>query len=222
MLLSKLDFASYLSYCSSKENSENIDKIKQSKDFMISLKREGMIKTSNGSIKVFSEFVAEKIKNNLIELSFKDFFGDDVALVPIPKSSLMQKDSLWVPDKIAKALASQGLGIYYPCLERSVAIFKSSYSKPENRPKPIDHFESINIKSLIAQPSQFVLVDDVVTRGSTMLGCASVLKERFPKATIRGFAVMRTISASGEFVSINSPVTGEITLLSNNETLRSP
>lgn len=65
------------------------------------------------------------------------------------------------------------------------------------------------------------MIDDVVTRGATLLGVANKLADMFPNAHIRGFAAMRTITNSKEFVSINAPCVGTITLR-GNESFRVP
>jgi predicted amidophosphoribosyltransferase len=186
---------------------------------MINLKNENSF---GDPPKFFSEFISQKIKKNLNNLPFKDIFiNQDVDLVPIPKSSLMTKDSLWVPNKIAIALSNQGMGTYFPCLQRIKAVPKSSCVNSKQRPKPIEHFNSVKIKELINQPKCIVLIDDIITRGSTLIECANVLKERYPKIPIYGFAIMRTISNPEEFKSIVDPCRGEINI-NLNEAYRTP
>ncbi|OVE74902.1 hypothetical protein BVX95_00855 [archaeon D22] len=186
---------------------------------MIHLKNEYSVGNSS---KFMSEYVSEKIKHNLDILPFKNFFGENVDLVPVPKSSLMKKGSLWVPEKIAKALSNQGLGNFYPCLERVQSVSKSSYSKSSERPKAIDHFNTIKFVPQIHQPNEIILVDDVITRGSTIMGCANVLRKQFPNISIKGFAVLRTISNPDDFNVIGESCVGNITLRTNGETQRTP
>ena len=155
MLVSELEFGSFLAYCSDK--STQSEKIKESKNVMLNLKKE---QSTGNPPRIMSQVIAERIKQNLTQLPFKDFFGKNVALVPVPRSSLMKTDSLWVSDKIAKALANQGFGAYFPCLERIKAVTKSAYAKPDERPKAQDHFNSIKIKSLVYQPIEILLIDD--------------------------------------------------------------
>jgi predicted amidophosphoribosyltransferase len=151
----------------------------------------------------------------------KKFFGEETTLVPIPKSSLTNNHSLWVPEKIAKALEKQGLGYYYPCLQRHNAVPKSAYSKSEDRPKAIDHYNTIKFIPQIKQPKKIILIEDVITRGATMIGCASIIKQKFPSINIKGFAALRTISKPEDFKDINEPCIGKITL-KNNTTIRIP
>jgi len=68
---------------------------------------------------------------------------------------------------------------------------------------------------------RIVLVDDVITRGATMLGAASRLAEVYPEAEIRCFAMIRTMSRSETFVRILDPCLGHIRL-SGDQTFREP
>lgn len=218
MLISELEFGSLWTYCPRTEGDVNEEEIKKSKNLAISLKTESKLAQKE----VFmSEFVSQKMQQELDNLPFAGFFTEDTALIPIPKSSLMKADSLWVPDKIARALANKRLGIHLPCLQRIKAVTKSANSTAENRPKAIEHYNSIKIKPPIQQPKNIVLIDDVITRGATMLACASVLREYYPNASIKGFAVIRTISRPEEFKAIKDPCIGKI-YLTNEETIRRP
>ena len=215
MLLSKLEFGSYLTY-SPRGNS---DIAKRSKNIKIYLKSEGNIGTPP---KFMSEFVADRIKESIDQMPFKHFFNENVSLVPVPKSSLMQPNTLWVSEKIAKALSKQAFGSFYPCLKRIRPVQKSAYAVPSNRrPKAIDHYGSIKCQQLVHRPKEIVLIDDIITRGSTLLGCASKLKEIFPDVPIRAFAVIRTISDPNNFKKIEDPCVGTITR-SGNDTFREP
>lgn len=214
MLLSEIEFGSYLTYCPR----GNDDEIRKSKDVMLYIKNESSI---GQPPKFMSRYVVEMIKEKINNLPFNNFFGDNVSLVPVPKSSLVQKDTLWVPDKIARSLVNQKLGIYCPCLERIKKIPKAAFSKSIDRPRAIDHYNSIKVKSILPRPQQIILIDDVVTRGATLIGCASKLNEIYPNIPIKGFAILRTISKPEDFVSIKQPCIGKITL-DNGFTHREP
>jgi hypothetical protein len=64
------------------------------------------------------------------------------------------------------------------------------------------------------------LVDDVVTRGASFIGMYARLREAYPNAPIRCFALIRTIS-TGEIDAILDPVHGEIRY-ENNRLSRVP
>ena len=68
----------------------------------------------------------------------------------------------------------------------------------------------------------FLLIDDVVTRGATLLAAAARLKATSPSARVRAFAVMRTVSNPEEFSALFSPVAGKIHLADSGECFRRP
>ena len=55
------------------------------------------------------------------------------------------------------------------------------------------------------------LVDDVITKGATMLAAASRLAEIYPRATIVGFALVRTLGFVDDIDRIVEPAVGTIT-----------
>lgn len=215
MLLSKLEFGSYLTY-SPRGQSETAVRSRYWKDC---LKNE---KSVESPPKFMSQLVAERMKESINQMPFNHFFSQNVSLVPIPKSSLMQPNTLWASEKIAYALSKQAFGNFYPCLKRIKPVQKAAYAVPSNkRPKAIDHYNSVECQQLVHRPKEIVLIDDIITRGSTLLGCASRVKEIFPEVPIRAFAVIRTISIHDNFTKIEDPCVGKITL-SNNDTFREP
>lgn len=61
--------------------------------------------------------------------------------------------------------------------------------------------------------TEIVVVDDIVTRGSTFLGAAARVSEVYPRAVIRAFAVARTARLTDE---IEDPCVGAITVVGDN------
>jgi len=164
----------------------------------------------------FIEYVATYIKKNLDKKEFAAkfrFFSNDAILIPIPKSTLMKEGTLWVPKRIALELEKQGLGRYIDLLERIYSVNRSSTSQPSDRPTPEEHYKSTRIKDTfieVGKNTTFVLVDDVITRGSTLCGCANRILDRWSNVKIYGFAVFRTISNYFEFKKFTYPKTGKI------------
>lgn len=72
------------------------------------------------------------------------------------------------------------------------------------------------VQEVFPEPDEILLVDDVITRGATLLGAANRLAEAYPKAHIRAFAAMRTISPPNVFASTHNPVIGTIELVVND------
>ena len=220
MRLTELEFGSFLTYTPRGTS----DRAKNARDFMLVLKQEGFVEDpTNGKTKIMSNWVAEKIQRDLQTLPFRHFFQDNPLLVPIPKSSLMQSGSLWVPQRISVALLEVGLGReVQELITRFRAVQKAATSRPEDRPLPRDHYTSLRVRKILTKPDQILLVDDVITRGSTFIGAANVLAEAFPEATIRAFAVMRTQSDPSRFSQLIDPCIGNIELRAFGDTIRRP
>lgn len=91
--------------------------------------------------------------------------------------------------------------------------------------KPKDHFASLRVQRRISgpPPNEILLVDDMITRGSTLLGAANRLAEAFPGTRIRAFGAMTTISDRADFVALSKPLIGSIQYRpSTEDTIRRP
>ena len=202
MSLTTIEFASLLSY--SPNGTGSMDKA--SKKTMYAVKGDRM----HGNAPM-SERIAKDVRNRLGTLPFADYFTKTTALVPAPQSSLASPGRLWVPQRLARSMQRHGLGVQRECLVRRKAVPKSSTSAPGARPKPQVHYESMSVTGTLgARPGDIVIVDDVVTRGATLIGAAGRLAEAFPSARIRGFAALRAVSHPEDFKDIFDPCVGRI------------
>ena len=194
--LQSLEFGSCFSYTprpTSPDNT-NLDLMKKTKDYTILLKQDHMVHVKNEGDMPMTSYVVKIISKHFSTLPFADFFKDYTVLVPVPSSSLMTYDALWVPRRIADAMVSVGIGNEVaPILKRSKSIPKSSISISSERPSPLMHYESLTAEPTIIDIHNVVLIDDVITRGSTMIGCANKLSDENPGLKIRGFSMIRTI-----------------------------
>jgi predicted amidophosphoribosyltransferase len=124
---------------------------------------------------------------------------------------------------MASAMVKNGLGKeVVPCLSRIKSVPKAATSLPKDRPKAIDHYRSMSVQKLLKKPSKILLIDDIITRGSTLLGSANRLSEIYPTTPIFAFAAIRTISNPHEFNKIYNPSTGTISLNESGDTFRRP
>ncbi|MBI1379902.1 MAG: hypothetical protein GC161_02295 [Planctomycetaceae bacterium] len=57
---------------------------------------------------------------------------------------------------------------------------------------------------------RLVVVDDVVTKGATLLASALRLQEAFPTAEVRCFAMVRTLGREPDVPQVLDPCVGEI------------
>jgi len=214
-----LDFGSLLCYCPRPTSKEMQDAY----DLMLAIKKDALL--TNPPMLV-SEWIAKSVQDNLSNLPFANFFQQNPVLVPVPKSSLMLPYTLWVPLRIATAMAKRGLGSSVDdCLVRVKAVNKAALSKPSERPKPKDHIASLSVQRRISgpPPQEILLVDDIITRGSTTLGAANKLAEAFPQTKIRVFGAMATISRAVDFSSLSKSLIGSIQYRpSAEDTIRRP
>ena len=146
-------------------------------------------------------------------------------LVPVPKSSLFKEGSLWVPEQIANSFVRSGLGGRSArLLARTRAIAKAATSLSSGRPRPtaLDHLQTLAVQTELRSVEEIVLIDDVVTTGSTLLGCANKLLESYPSSLIRGFAVMRAVSNPVDFKQTLDPIVGAITFTRTAAVIANP
>lgn len=215
MLICDLEFGSFLTY-SPRGETEGILK---SRRIAYNLKVD---RTFGSPPQTTTRYLVDILAQRITQTPLQGFLGSDVSLVPVPKSSLLLPGSLWVPQRIADALVEVGLGSgVFPILERRKAVPKAAFSAPKDRPKPSDHYETIGVHLQLEPMQRIVLVDDVITRGATMLGAASRLAEAYPEAEIRAFAMIRTMSQPEAFVHIEDPCLGHIQL-HGDQTFRNP
>lgn len=126
-------------------------------------------------------------------------FGREVMLVPVPGSA-PSSAGVWAAERLAMALHGVGLGkSVWPGVQRRFGVRKSATALNADRPTVRQHHESFVVSplptaaGLSTPPSPIVLVDDVITRGRTILAAAARLHEAFPNADIRAFALVRTM-----------------------------
>lgn len=122
MDITQIDFGSLLTY----SPYGNSDAEKLSRTQRTNLKRDEYIGVGSEQI-LASDYFARLIRQRIDTMPFASYFNENTILVPAPSSSLLQSDSLWVPERLANALVRSGLGRdSKPCLERTTAVTKSS------------------------------------------------------------------------------------------------
>jgi adenine/guanine phosphoribosyltransferase-like PRPP-binding protein len=148
------------------------------------------------------------------------FLAGDV-LVPVPRSA-PKTGGTWVAAELAQALVQQGLGaMTWPGLRRVCAVRKSATCAPGARPSVASHYDSFRMESPTFHPASVVLIDDVVTRGRTLLAAASRVREALPGAEIRAFALLRTLGRVAGVGTLLQPCKGEIRW-ARGDALRNP
>jgi hypothetical protein len=147
---------------------------------------------------------------------FADFFGEHVLLIPVPGSALSAGAGFCVAGHLAAALLRAGMGQgVWAGLKRVRTVRKSATAPAGKRPTVRTHYDSFAVEAAAAatalpDPRQIVLIDDVVTKGRTLLAAATRVREAFPRAQIRGFALLRTMGFVADIDRLFDPCLGEI------------
>ena len=172
------------------------------------------------------DFAVRRLAEELAGSPLASFLPPGATLVPVPRSApIKDAHALWVPRRLADGLVSRGIGAaVQPLLIRTSAVRKSAWSSPGNRPTLEDHVASLNVAPTrpLDAPDEILLVDDVVTKGATLLAAATVLSRAFPNARIRAFALIRTMGLVPDVDRILSPCTGTISRLRDGTVDRRP
>lgn len=167
----------------------------------------------------------DRVAERIAEVdALRDLFGPAVVIVPAPRSAPLTKGALWPAERICAAMLRRGLaGEVRPCLRRATAVPKSATSLPHLRPRARRHYDSMSVDAQLnlRPPQRIVVVDDVVTRGSTLLAACSRLADTFPDASVTAFAAERTMT-NAEIVDMLEPTVGEIRIDAYGETFRDP
>jgi hypothetical protein len=150
-------------------------------------------------------------------MALRGFFGPDDVLVPVPGSTPQSPDRAWAADRLAKALVGEGLGrVAWPGLRRTCKVRKSAYALIGARPSVWRHYESFALADSPMRLNNIVLIDDIVTKGRTLMAAAARVRETFPEARIRAFALVRTMGLDAEMRALLQPCRGEIRWLGND------
>jgi predicted amidophosphoribosyltransferase len=155
---------------------------------------------------------------------FATTFGARVVLVPVPGSTCAPLGP-WVGERLACCLKELGLAAeVWPILRRRYAVRKSAFAAAGERPSVLEHYASFVIERgrsgeaprSAEERLRLILVDDVITRGRTVFAAADRLREEFPAAEIRAFALLRTLGRNEVLQRLSDPCEGEVRWISGD------
>ena len=155
---------------------------------------------------------AVRVRQQVAEsLPLAGFFGTSDVLVPVPGCAPSMTEGVWAAKHLAVALVNEGLGgAAWSGLRRVRAVRKSATAAPGERPTVNLHYESFLIEQPAMPLERIVLIEDVVTKGRTLLAAASRVHDAFPGAQIRAFALVRTMGLIPCVQQLLDPCKGEI------------
>ena len=134
----------------------------------------------------------------------RSVFGGHPIVVPVPGSGLTRPHTVWPARRVCEELVRQGLGEdVAPVIVRTTAVSKSAGSAI--RPTLAQHIDSLGVQPGLRPPSRLLIVDDVVTSGTTLMACALVLAGAYPGIPISAFALAR-VQSSGNPVRVFDPI----------------
>jgi hypothetical protein len=220
-MLSELRFASFLSYLPKAKSDDEI----LAKQWMYRIKSDKTLRIeSTGEILTTSEYLARRISFLDSNSPCRSILRSDVILVPVPGCGRQRPGTLWVAERLSISLQANGLGAQVMLwLKRETPVQKSAFANPGERPSVGDHYSSFKTTDAnLAGRGAIVLVDDVITRGATMLAAAIRMNESFPNHSIAGFAMLRTMGYSRPFESYVHETSGTITRNEWGDSERNP
>lgn len=109
-----------------------------------------------------------------------------------------------------------------PLIQRISPVQKSTFATAGQRPLVPAHKASLHVQIDLLHPEQITLIKDVMIKEATTAACAELLQESYPKATIRIFAVMRTLGFKPEIETVFDPVVGIFIRHPSDLTYRDP
>jgi len=99
----------------------------------------------------------------------------------------------------------------FDVLQRTMAVPKSAYAAAGNRPSVQRHYDTMMVDPQLVSPKRILIVDDIITKGATLLAGASRVAEAFPKADVRVFALIRTRGLVQDVENVIDITVGQIT-----------
>jgi predicted amidophosphoribosyltransferase len=155
---------------------------------------------------------AWRVHQQVAELPlFAGLFTPCDVLIPVPRSTPHAPGATWVAEHLAVALVREGLARRaWTGLRRIRAVRKSATAIAGRRPTVFSHYDSFAVDDCVEEMHHIVLIDDVVSKGRTLLAAAMRVQEALPNAQVRAFAMVRTMGLVPDVSRLVDPCRGQI------------
>ncbi|HEY6484358.1 MAG TPA: hypothetical protein VIY54_12610 [Steroidobacteraceae bacterium] len=169
------------------------------------------VRLKSGRTRWLHSYVARVLEQTSAVPCLQGFFPGEALLIPVPTSGISGNAGRWTARYLADAMNAAGLGSgVWSGLRRATAVGKSATAWMCARTTVSEHFRSFAVDSLGVLPAEIVLIDDVITKGRTLVAAAMRMQQACPRARIRGFALVRTMGLIADVPSVIDPCRGAI------------
>lgn len=157
-----------------------------------------------------AQFAGDVYRRSLQDRELAELFARGAALVPVPGSA-RTGEGPWIALRLAVALSEVGFALpTWSGLCRRYAVIKSATAAAAARPTVQKHYDSFAATLPLTPMPKIVLIDDVVTKGRTLLAAAARLRSVSVDADIRAFALIRTLGFAQHLLHLADPCHGVI------------
>ena len=147
---------------------------------------------------------------SLQDRALAGLFARNAVLVPVPGSAHRRKRR-WPALQLALALSQVGFALpVWTVLERRYSVIKSATAAPAARPTVRQHYDSFAATLPLVPTRRIILIDDVITRGRTLLAAAARLRSVSAYVDVQAFALIRTAGLADHIEQTAEPCHGVI------------
>lgn len=179
-----------------KSNAKSEDE-KRLQGLLYAVKNGGRVHDGEGTVQNACAWFAGVVRENADQLA--DFISQRHQLLPVPSSSvtsLPPSANLWPMYDLAQRIHMEALVCSAPpVLTRTTAIAKAHTVARDDKPSVADHRDSLTVDlSALSHDLPVTLLDDVLTSGTSAMGCMLALRRDGFFGEVRLLTVTHTVA----------------------------